>query len=443
MTQITLTDQDLNLTFHATYTTTTITPFLISVKQPFLDETKLKASLTRFVTTELKPPSNTQPTASFTDGPPADAARTIAAHWTNEYSWRAVEAAINARLTQFTTIVTTTTPETAAYKEPIPLHFVHHRSPRDDAIPLLFVHGWPGSFLEVDRIIRLLTHPPKSEKGEEGSSSCPAFHVVAPSIPGYGFSPSPLARGFGYRQAGAAFNALMHKLGYPRYVVQGGDAGDFIVRYAALDYPEAVVSLHSNFWVVPPSEDDRARLAQGKATQEEADIIRRLDGFSSQRWAYGHLHQTRPLRLAHAMTDSPVGLAMWIYDVLVSCVEEENVGRIWTPETVITWTMMHWIPGPYAAFSLYKHGAADGAISVRGIEALPYVKQPVAVSQFPHDIWYGTPLEWARRMGNVKWSAVHEKGGHFPAVETPEVLVEDMRRFFGNEEESGTAVFRQ
>ncbi|OTA06390.1 hypothetical protein A9Z42_0071300 [Trichoderma parareesei] len=195
----------------------------------------------------------------------------------------------------------------------------------------------------------------------------------------------------------------------------------------------------------PRRRIDRVRLAQGKAASEEADIIRRMDGFSSQRWAYGHLHQTRPLRLAHAMTDSPVGLAMWIYDVLVTCVEEENVASIWTPETVITWTMMHWIPGPYAVFSLYKHGAADGAISVRGIEALPYVKQPVAVSQFPHDVWYGTPLEWARRLGNVRWSAVHEKGGHFPALETPEVLVEDedMRRFFGDEEESGTAVFRQ
>ncbi|KAH0490424.1 hypothetical protein TgHK011_001892 [Trichoderma gracile] len=429
MTQITLTDQDLNLTFHATYTTA-ITPFLISVKQPFLDQTKLKASLTRFVTTEFHPPNN-QP--AFTDGPPTHAAKTIAAHWANEYNWRAVETAINAQLTQFTTIVTT--PETA-YKERIPLHFVHHRSPRHDAIPLLFVHGWPGSFLEVEPIIRLLTHPPKD-------SSSPAFHVVAPSIPGYGFSPAPLAPGFGYRQAGAAFHALMQKLGYPRYVAQGGDAGDFVIRYAALDHPAAVIALHSNFWVVPPSDDDRARLAQGKATREEAQIMRRLDGFSGQRWAYGHLQQTRPLRLAHAMTDSPVGLAMWIYDVLVTCVEEENVARIWTPETVITWTMMHWIPGPYAAFSLYKHGAADGAISVRGIEGVPYVKQPVAISQFPHDLGYGTPLEWARRMGNVRWSAVHEKGGHFPALETPEVLVEDMRRFFGDEEESGTAVFRQ
>ncbi|KAL5085077.1 hypothetical protein Trisim1_010866 [Trichoderma cf. simile WF8] len=424
----TLTDEDLNLTFRATYTNT-VNPFKVSVKQAFVEQTRLKASLTRFIDTEFPPP-NDQP--EYTDGPPTHAAKTIASHWANVYDWRAIEDDINTQLTQFTTIVHT--PHTA-YKEPIPLHFVHHRSPRPDAIPLLFVHGWPGSFLEVAEIIRLLTHPP--------DDAVPAFHVVAPSIPGYGFSPSPRAPGFGYRQAGAAFNTLMqHHLGYTRYVAQGGDAGDFIIRYAAVDFPDAVVSLHSNFWVVPPTEEDLKKLKEGNSTSEEVAIIRRLGGFSSKRWAYGQLHQTRPLRLAHAMTDSPVGLAMWIYDVLVSCVEEENVARIWTPDRVITWTMMHWIPGPYAAFSLYKHGAADGAISMSGVENLPYVKQPVAISQFPHDIWYRTPLEWAKRNGNVKWSAVHEKGGHFPALETPEVLAGDVRQFFGNAEESGTGVFK-
>ncbi|KAL7935542.1 Alpha/Beta hydrolase protein [Trichoderma chlorosporum] len=426
---LSLTDEDLNLTFNATFTDSVL-PFRVSVKHGFVDQTRLKASLTRFIDTEFQPP-NDQP--EYTDGPPTHAAKTIASHWANVYDWRAVEDEINSQLTQFTTIVQTSNTK---YTEPVPLHFVHHRSPRPDAIPLLFVHGWPGSFLEVADIIQLLTHP--------SDDSTPAFHVVAPSIPGYGFSPSPRAPGFGYRQAGAAFNALMQQhLGYKHYVAQGGDAGDFIIRFAAVDFPDAVVALHSNFWVVPPTPDDRTKLKEGNSTPEEIDIIRRLDGFSGQRWAYGHLHQTRPLRLAHAMTDSPVGLAMWIYDVLVSCVEKENVAKIWTPDRVITWTMMHWIPGPYAAFSLYKHGAADGAISVSGIENLPYVHQPVAISQFPHDIWYHTPLEWARRNGNVKWSAVHEKGGHFPALETPEVLARDIRRFFGNIEDNGTGIFRQ
>ncbi|KAL7791872.1 Alpha/Beta hydrolase protein [Trichoderma ceciliae] len=423
----TFTDESLNLTFDATYTDH-VNPFRISVKQAFLDQTRLKASLTRFVETEIQPPNN-EP--EFTDGPPTHTAKAIASHWAKAYDWRAVEDDINTRLTQFTTIVYT--PATA-YKEPIPLHFVHHRSPRSDAIPLLFVHGWPGSFLEVAEIIQLLTHPP--------NDSLPAFHVVAPSIPGFGFSPSPRAHGFGYRQAGAAFNALMReRLGYARYVVQGGDAGDFINRYAAVDFPDAVVSLHSNFWVVPPTAEDHAKLKEGQSTAEEVEIIARLDDFSGRRWAYGHIHQTRPLRLAPAMTDSPVGLAMWIYDVLVPCVEEENVAKIWTPDRVITWVMMHWIPGPYAAFSLYRHGATDGAISVRGIESLPYVQQPVAISQFPRDIWYHTPLEWAKRTGNVKWSAVHEKGGHFPALEMPETLVAGVWRFFGNPDESGTGVF--
>ncbi|KIW11567.1 hypothetical protein PV08_10868 [Exophiala spinifera] len=418
-----LSERDLNLNFKATFSDEVL-PFTISVSEDFLGLTRLKASLTRFVDDQDQP--------DHEDGPPRRSAEAIAKYWSESYDWRRVEASLNGRLKQFTTIVHTAQTALHPYPEPVPLHFVHHRSPRADAIPLLFVHGWPGSFVEVLDVVERLTNPPSA-------SHC-AFHVVAPSIPGYGFSPAPRAPGFGYRQAGATFHALMTaRLGYGRYVFQGGDAGDFINRYAAVDFPRSVVSGLSNFWVVPPSPADVERHARRETSDDEAYLIELYRRFTSQAWAYGHLHQTRPLRLAVGLTDSPVGLAMWIYDAVRTGVDRPD--DIWTPERLITWTMMHWVNGPYGAFGLYKNGAKDGAISPIGINMLPYVHQPVAISEFPYDLWYRTPLEWARRCGNVKYRTVHDRGGHFASLDAPDLLLEDIWRFFGDREVSGTKVF--
>ncbi|KEF60847.1 uncharacterized protein A1O9_02409 [Exophiala aquamarina CBS 119918] len=326
---------ELKLNYDANFTTEII-PFTIDVHQSFLETTKLKVSLTRFV-------EEVEDQAPFTDGPPLHTAEAVADHWMNKYDWRSTEVDINSRLKQFTTVLTT---QSTNYTEPVPLHFVHHRSPRRDAIPLLFVHGWPGSFLEVENIIEPLTNP--------ADDSLPAFHVVAPSIPGYGFSPSPRKPGFGYRQAGATFNALMTRLGYCKYVFQGGDAGDLINRYMAVDFPDSVVSGHSNFWIIPPNEDDMERYGRKETSADENYLIELYNDFVTSHWGYAQIQQTRPLKLAGAMTDSPVGLAMWIYDSVVSGVPDQS---IWTPELIITWTMMHWINGPYGAFSLYKNGA--------------------------------------------------------------------------------------
>lgn len=227
------------------------------------------------------------------------------------------------------------------------LHFVHHQSPREDAIPLLFIHGWPGSFIEVGPLIQHLTHPP--------DESQPAFHVVAPSIPGFAFSPAPTHPGYGYIEAADSFDQLMRQLGYHKYVIQGGDAGGITMRYQAHMYPTSVVSGLNNFWVVSPSESDRERYQSGNSTEDEASVIQLHDYFLDELWGYGQIQQTRPLRLAHPLTDSPVGLAMWIYDALWPSVEDIGV---WTPKDVITWTMMHWIQGPYSPLRIYKEGSA-------------------------------------------------------------------------------------
>lgn len=328
-----LTDLDLNLNFEASFNET-IQQFTINVHEEFIASTKLKASLTRFVD-DIKQPD-------YTDGPPRHVVEKIAKFWATEYDWRGVEASINVRFRQYTTIVRT---HNLDFPHPVPLHFVHHKSPRRDAIPLLFLHGWPGSFLEVENLVGALTEP--------SNEDLPAFHVVAPSIPGYGFSPSPQHPGMGHRAVAHAFHALMQQLGYSRYVYQGGDAGDFIGHFAALDFPDAVVSGHSNFWIAPPSSADVERYSAGKSTDDEKFVIERLMGFTNEHWSYGMIHQTRPLKLAIGLTDSPVGLAMWIYDIAVTVIKDRE---LLSTERLLTWTMMHWINGPYAAFSLYKHG---------------------------------------------------------------------------------------
>lgn len=147
----------------------------------------------------------------------------------------------------------------------------------------------------------------------------------------------------------------MRQLGYRKYVIQGGDAGGIIMRYQAHLYPTDVVSGLNNFWVVSPSESDRERYRLGQSTDDEASVIELLDFFLEDLWGYGQIQQTRPLRLAHAITDSPLGLAMWVYDGMWPAVHDIS---ILTPQEIITWTMMHWIQGPYGPMRIYKEGSA-------------------------------------------------------------------------------------
>ncbi|KAH7308303.1 Alpha/Beta hydrolase protein [Rhexocercosporidium sp. MPI-PUGE-AT-0058] len=390
-------------------------PFTIQVDLNFIKLTKLKASLTRY-TKDIEQ-------VDWLDGPPRHNITTIRDYWVNDYDWGSVEKEINRNLTQFTTTVYAG----KNYSYPIPLHFVHHLSPRADAIPLLFLHGWPGSFLEVSKIITSLTHPP--------NTSTPAFHVVAPSLPGYGFSPAPKHPGLGLREAGQAFNNLMtQQLNYSKYVVQGGDFGGFTLRYMAAEFSGNVISALSNFFPIPPNSTDAARYAAKTTTEEENTHIAMLGNFETNYAGYRNIQQTRPLQLAVAMTDSPVGFVAWIYDFMYNHVD----GYAWTPEEVVTWAMMYWIQGPYGGFSMYKEIAKVGTWLNEGFD---YVPVPLGVSSFAKD-GFKTPVSWLEREANLSVQFVHDRGGHFAAYEVPELLVDDMRAFWGNNTISNIDVFK-
>jgi pimeloyl-ACP methyl ester carboxylesterase len=404
-------------------------PWKIDVDPQFISLTKLKASLTRVPDETLLdlPPYTTQRYETerelvipdFEDGPPLHNLTALRDYWTNEYDWFTIQESLNNQFKHFTTTV-----HSPNFSDPIPLHFIHHKSRREDAVPLLFIHGWPGSFLEVAKILPGLLNPP--------DASLPAFHVVAPSLPGFGFSPAPRHKGLALRETGHGFNELMLQLGYNKYVIQGGDFGGFTLRHMAVDFPNNIVSVLSNFWLITPNETDLARYQAGLTDAQENFTIEALTNFSNFE-GYRYIQQTRPYNLAAAMTDSPVGNAAYIYDFMARHADQYP----WTLEEVITWSMMYYIQGPYSGFRMYKELATEGD----WVNAFPYVTQPVGISTFPNDGFF-TPLSWAEKYGNITVIyGPHNHGGHFAAHEVPELLLEDIRNFWSNDTLSDVGVF--
>lgn len=397
-------------------------PFVLDVEPRFIDDVRYRVKNTRVPVA----PGGFEPTAA--DGPTLANFTTLRGYWIDEYDWFAEQSAINDKLKQFTTTVRS--PD-SKYNHSVPLHFVHHRSSREDAIPLLFVHGWPGSFLEVTKIIDLLTEPP--------NSSVPAFHVVAPSIPGFGFSPAPTHADYGVTEAGHSFHALMQQLNYTKYVFQGGDIGGYILRHQAASYPDNLVTALSNFWLVRPNDTDLSRYAANETSADETTYVRTLETYVIERSGYRFIQQTQPLTIGYLASDSPLGFALWIYALIRSDVEPGS--RNWTPSEIITWSLMYAIQGPYGGFRMYKELVREGDFQDTGIGTPPFVTQPVAVTQRPLDIGVGIPLDWLQRDGNVKALYRHDFGGHFAAYRTPETLADDIYRWFGDRELSGTGVF--
>lgn len=401
-------------------------PFAIDVEPRFVDDVRYRVRTSRAPSLiEGLEPLNS-------DGPTLANYSAIRNYWIDEYDWFAEQTSINKDLKQFTTTVHS---KDSKYTHPVPLHFVHHRSPRDDAIPLLFVHGWPGSFLEVRHLIGLLTHPP--------NSSVPAFHVVAPSIPGYGFSPAPTHAGYGTTEAGHSFHALMQQLGYPRYVQQGGDIGGFVLRRQAALYPDNVVSALSNFWVVRPNDTDLdlARYAANETSEGESTYIKALETFIVQGSGYRHMHETQPLTLAYLANDSPLGFLIWIYALMEPLIDPRTTS--WSLGEIITWSLMYTIQGPYGGFRMYKETLHEGDFQDVSFGTPPFVHQPIGVATRPYDPGFWVPLSWMQRDGNVKAVYEHEFGGHFAADKDTKSLADDVYRWFGDRELSGTGVFYQ
>ncbi|KAF9005497.1 Alpha/Beta hydrolase protein [Cyathus striatus] len=383
------------------------TPFKIAIPDEQISLLKQKLALSTF-------PDELENAGRDYGVPLADMLRLVE-RWKNGYDWKKYEALINEELPQFTRDV-----DVDGFGI-LNIHYVHKKSSSEKAIPLLFVHGWPGSFLEVREILPLLTAV---------SEEHPSFHVVAPSLPGYGFSSAPTKKGFKFAQYAEVYNKLMLSLGYDQYVTQGGDLGYFITRKIAKLYGgKHSKAWHTNFPIMPnagPPSPIRQPLQYlthlvTPYTEAEKAGLKRTKWFEAYGRGYFHEQATQPQTIGYAVTDSPVGLLAWIYEKLVTLTDDYP----WEDDEILTWISIYWFSksGPAATFRIYYE-------MVQGNERLPEATTiPMGYSYFPKEI-FNVPRRWIRAP-NLVFESEHESGGHFAAFERPEALVGDLRRMFG------------
>lgn len=305
-------------------------PYLVSFDKAIVEDIRLRAS-------DFRPTANID-VPVWSDGAPGSNLTSIAKYWASEFDFGKFENEINSNFSHY---ITTVSPLGDAYNRSLDIHFIHQISRRRDAIPILFLHGWPSTSLEWTKIIPSLVTPP--------NGSLPAFHAIAPDLPGYGFSPAPTAGGLGPKEHAIAFADLMQQLGYNRYVVYSTDLGSPVAHQILEKFSQRIINHITDFFLIAPNSTDQARYAAKTTTAEETAYINSLDYFGTYDSAYAALSSTVPLSVAYAFNDSPVGFLAWVWQ-LVYFVDD----TIQTAETLIRRTLLLYLPGPYNNIRSYK-----------------------------------------------------------------------------------------
>jgi pimeloyl-ACP methyl ester carboxylesterase len=346
------------------------------------------------------------PAAGWQHGTSLAYMKDLVAYWRERYDWRAQEARVN-RWRQFTVEL-----------GGIDLHFVHEPGVGPAPLPLLLSHGWPGSVVEFERILPLLTDP-----GRFGGDPADAFTVVAPSLPGYTLSFRPGQRRLGVIEMADLFAALMTDvLGYRRFAAQGGDWGAFITSCLGAAYPERLAGIHLNLLAVR-----RDQPAPATPTPEEEAYLAELAHWQREETGYMMIQGTKPQTLAYGLTDSPVGLAAWIVEKFRTWSDcGGDVERRFSRDTLLTNVMLYWVTGAIGS-SFWPYYARQH--SAWPISAERPVKAPTAYASFPREILH-PPRAWAERVYDIRRWTVMPAGGHFAALEEPEALAADVREFF-------------
>jgi pimeloyl-ACP methyl ester carboxylesterase len=341
----------------------------------------------------------------------------LARYWTTEYDWRKAEARLNA-LPQFTTEI-----------DGVDIHFIHVRSQHEDALPLLMTHGWPGSVIELLETVGPLTDPTA-----HGGQAEDAFHLVLPSLPGYGFSGEPKEIGWEAGRTAQAWAELMSRLGYTRYVAQGGDLGAIVTDVMGRLAPEGLAGIHMNLLVTtlgaptPPPGD----------TEEERAALDAISTFTTDGFGYFLEQSTRPQTIGYALLDSPLALAAWMldhdtdsyYKISRAFVDGEPVGNL-TREHIVDNITLYWLTGTGASASrwYWELGQAQAKARTAG-QALPDVSVPVGFTTFPDEI-FQAPRSWVESSyPNLTYFNKPDKGGHFAAWEEPQLFAAEVRAAF-------------
>ena len=333
--------------------------------------------------------------------------RQLVDYWRDEFDWRAQERRLN-RLEQFKTTI-----------DGLDIHFVHRRSAEPDAFPLILTHGWPGTFAEFDKVIEPLTDPVA-----HGGRAEDAFHVVVPSIPGYGFSDRPRQLGYGRDRTGAIFAELMARLGYERYGAQGGDLGAGISRWLAANDAEHVAGLHLNLCTAGPPDPDNP--TAGVPPAEVALMEERAAFWTDEERGYSHMHGTKPQTLGYSLNDSPVGLAAWIVEKYRSwCDCDGNPETRFSKDELLTTLTIYWATQTATSAARYYYEGRHGS-SAPDPER---IEVPTACAAFPGEFRF-TPRRWLEARYNLVRFTMMPSGGHFAASEEPALYVDDVRAFF-------------
>ncbi|THK33739.1 epoxide hydrolase [Ensifer sp. MPMI2T] len=389
-----------------------IRPFTVSISDEQLAEMRQRIVGTRWPEKET--------VQDQSQGVPLAAMRSLAGYWATDYDWRKGEAKLNA-YPQFITEI-----------DGLDIHFIHVRSKHKNALPLIINHGWPGSIFEQLKIIDPLVNPTA-----HGGSASDAFDVVIPSMPGYGFSGKPTSTGWGPERMGRAWDKLMKRLGYDRYVAQGGDWGAFVVDQMGLQKPKGLLAIHTNMPATVPADVDKALSAgapapaglsdeENRAYQQLVRTFKQVD--------YARLMATRPQTL-YGIADSPVGLAAWLLDhndadgqpaaaVATALTRTTSSAGELTRDEILDNISLYWLTNTGVSASRLYWEYKGGFFNTKGVTI------PVAVSVFPGE-QYEAPRSWTERAYPklIHYNKV-EKGGHFAAWEQPMLFAQELRQAF-------------
>jgi pimeloyl-ACP methyl ester carboxylesterase len=348
--------------------------------------------------------------------------RELVRYWGTGYDWRKAEAKLNA-LPQFTTRI-----------DGVDIHFIHVRSKHANALPLIITHGWPGSVFEQIELVAPLTDPTK-----HGGRAEDAFDVIIPSLPGYGFSAAPTEAGWGSERIGRAWGVLMKRLGYTRYVAQGGDWGAGVVQAMGRQAPAGLIGIHTNFPATVPNEVGAALATGAPApaglSPQERAVFDALKTYSQKgNMAYLQMMGARPQAVGYGLTDSPAGLAGWmlVHPGFAEWKYGTDPRQSPTRDEVLDDFTLYWLTNSAASSArLYWENARENLVSA-GSQKTQEISVPVAISTFPQEV-YRAPETWARRAyRNVIYFHEADRGGHFAAWEHPELFAAELRAAFGS-----------
>jgi pimeloyl-ACP methyl ester carboxylesterase len=368
-----------------------IFPFRIEIAEAALVELRERLHRTRWPEAET--------VADWSQGVPLSYVQDVCQYWADTYDWRSTEARLNG-FAQYRTDI-----------DGLGIHFLHVRSPHEDALPLVITHGWPGSIVEFHKVIGPLTDPTA-----HGGNAADAFHLVCPSLPGYGFSDKPTAAGWGVERIGLAWTTLMARLGYDRYGAQGGDWGSTVTTSIGQQDPDHVVGIHVNMPIATPSFED--------LTEQENAALVSLANYQEVESGYSKQQSTRPQTLGYGLVDSPAGQCAWILEKFWAWTDcDGHPENALTRDELLDNVMLYWLPGNGASSArLYWESFNRGRTDE--------VSTPAGCSIFPKEI-IRISRRWAEsRFTDIRYWNELDKGGHFAAFEQPELFVNEIRSFF-------------